>query len=80
MSTTPRKLRIALARAAVAGHIIDLGRGVKVTVEPVPETNPFVDVSEELVDLAAVGAKDSRDHHGTRKGFLEAPAASTRIQ
>lgn len=36
LETTPQKLLIAFSRIAVAGYIVDLGHGIRVTVEPLP--------------------------------------------
>jgi hypothetical protein len=55
VGTTPRKLRGALARAAVAGYVIDLGHGLRMKVEIVEEANLSADSDDELTELARLG-------------------------
>ena len=90
MSTTPRKLRIALARAAAAGYVIDLGRGLRTKVELVEEADLSADSDHELTELARLGClaalKPRRirlaapSAHEQHQRLLAAPPASKRIQ
>ena len=77
MSTTPHQLCIALARAAVAGRVIDLGHGLRMKVEIVDEADLSADSDDELTELARLGCLAAEKCH---RILLAAPPASERHQ
>jgi hypothetical protein len=49
MRLNPNKLRLAIGRAAAAGYIVDLGKGIHVKIMILDEANLSDDASLELI-------------------------------
>ena len=92
MKITPYKLRLAIGRAAAAGYIVDLGKGIHVKIMILDEANLSDDASLELIHYGIlddeplderqpqemlVGAPSTHEQH---QRLLVAPPASETIQ
>ena len=92
MKITPYKFRLAIGRAAAAGYIVDLGKGIHVKLMILDEANLSDDASLELIHYGMlddeplderqtqemlVAAPPANEQH---QSLLAAPPASRRIQ
>ena len=93
MKITPYKLRLAIGRAAAAGYIVDLGKGIRVKIMVLDEANLSDDASLELIhygilddeplderqpqEMLLAATAAASEQH---QSLLAAPPASKRIQ